>query len=72
MLPHFRRRPLQLFRSTKDEEIQIVLMGLEHCLCFAGTAHHLTDELFVSILTELHYCLKPGKAVHLLDPVLQE
>jgi SAM-dependent methyltransferase len=41
-------------------------------ILLAGTAHHLTDELFVSILRELHYCLKPGKAIHLLDPVLQE
>jgi SAM-dependent methyltransferase len=40
-------------------------------ILLAGTAHHLTDELFVSILRELHYCLKPGKAIHLLDPVLQ-
>ena len=41
-------------------------------ILFAGTAHHLTDELFVSILKELHYCLKAGKTIHLLDPVLQE
>jgi SAM-dependent methyltransferase len=41
-------------------------------ILLAGTAHHLTDELFVSILGELHYCLKPGKTIHLLDPVLQE
>jgi SAM-dependent methyltransferase len=41
-------------------------------ILFAGTAHHLTDKLFVSILRELHYCLKPGKTIHLLDPVLQE
>jgi len=41
-------------------------------ILFAGTAHHLTDELFISILRELHYCLKPGKTIHLLDPVLQQ
>jgi SAM-dependent methyltransferase len=41
-------------------------------ILLAGTAHHLTNELFVSILGELHYCLKPGKAIHLIDPVLQE
>jgi len=40
-------------------------------ILLAGTAHHLTDELFLSILGELHYCLKPGKTIHLIDPVLQ-
>jgi SAM-dependent methyltransferase len=41
-------------------------------ILFAGTAHHLTDESFVTILRELHYCLKPGKTIHLLDPVLRQ
>jgi SAM-dependent methyltransferase len=41
-------------------------------ILLAGTAHHLTDDLFVSVLRELNYCLKPGKVIHLLDPVLQE
>lgn len=37
----------------------------------AGTAHHLSDSLFATVLKELHYCLKPGREVHLLDPTLQ-
>jgi Methyltransferase domain len=41
-------------------------------ILLAGTAHHLTSELFVSIVGELHFCLKPGKAIHLINPVLQE
>lgn len=38
---------------------------------FAGTAHHLSDELFLSILRELHYCLAPGGVLHLFDPTKQ-
>jgi Methyltransferase domain len=41
-------------------------------ILLAGTAYHFTDELFVSIPRELHYCLKPAKAIYLLDPVLHE
>jgi len=41
-------------------------------ILFAGTAHHLDDELFETLLTELHFCLKHGGKVHLLDPVFQE
>jgi SAM-dependent methyltransferase len=39
---------------------------------FAGTVHHLDDELLRSLLEELHYCLKPGRTVHLFDPVFGE
>jgi SAM-dependent methyltransferase len=38
---------------------------------FAGTAHHLTDALYAEMLSELHFCLKPGGIIHILDPVLQ-
>jgi len=41
-------------------------------ILFAGTAHHLDDELLGSVLTELHFCLKCGGTVHLFDPVFQE
>jgi SAM-dependent methyltransferase len=41
-------------------------------IIFAGTAHHLADELLESLLAEMHYCLKPGGKVHLIDPVFQE
>ncbi len=39
---------------------------------FAGTVHHLDDELFRVLLAELHFCLKAGGNVHLLDPVFQD
>ena len=41
-------------------------------IMFAGTVHHLTDELLVSLLKELHFCLKSGGRIHILDPVLQD
>jgi len=41
-------------------------------ILFAGTAHHLDDRLFESLLGEFHYCLKPGGKIHLIDPVFQE
>jgi SAM-dependent methyltransferase len=41
-------------------------------ILFAGTAHHLNDNLFSDMLGELHYCLKPGGAIHILDPVFQD
>lgn len=40
-------------------------------ILFAGTVHHLTDKLFISLLAELHYCLKPGGIIHVIDPVFQ-
>lgn len=40
-------------------------------IIFAGTVHHITDELLVSLLKELHFCLKSGGRIHILDPVLQ-
>jgi SAM-dependent methyltransferase len=39
---------------------------------FAGTVHHLDDSTFASLLGELHYCLKPGGRVHIVDPILQD
>jgi len=39
---------------------------------FAGTVHHLNDELMLVLLGELHFCLKPGGKLHLLDPVYQQ
>lgn len=41
-------------------------------ILFAGTVHHLDDELLKSLLVELHYCLRPGGKIHLVDPVFQE
>jgi len=41
-------------------------------ILFAGTVHHLDDELLKILLTELHFCVKSGGKVHLLDPVFQE
>jgi SAM-dependent methyltransferase len=40
-------------------------------ILFAGTAHHLPDDLFGPILKNLHFCLKPRGVIHLFDPVLQ-
>jgi SAM-dependent methyltransferase len=39
---------------------------------FATTAHHLSDDMYVDMLHELHYCLKPGGTIHVLDPVFRE
>ncbi|MGO9471743.1 MAG: class I SAM-dependent methyltransferase [Isosphaeraceae bacterium] len=41
-------------------------------ILFAGTVHHLDDELLEILLTEMNYCLKPGGTVHLIDPVFQD
>ena len=41
-------------------------------IMFAGTVHQLTDELLFSLLQELHFCLKFGGRIHLLDPVLPD
>lgn len=39
---------------------------------FAGTVHHLDDELLRRLLVELHHCLRPGGTIHLIDPVYRE
>ncbi len=36
---------------------------------FAGTAHHVSDELLPEILRELHHTLKVGGILHVIDPV---
>jgi SAM-dependent methyltransferase len=36
---------------------------------FAGTVHHLTDELLKELLHELDYSLQPGGVIHVFDPV---
>ena len=41
-------------------------------ILFACTVHHLDDPTLKMILKELHFCLKPGRSIHLLDPVLQD
>ncbi len=41
-------------------------------ILFAGTVHHLANDLLVSLLKELHFCLKSGGRIHILDPVLQD
>jgi SAM-dependent methyltransferase len=41
-------------------------------ILFAGTVHHLDDQAFLSLLIELHYCLKPTGILHIIDPVFRD
>jgi len=41
-------------------------------ILFASTIHHLDDESLLSLLKELHYCVKPDGVVHVIDMVRQE
>ena len=39
---------------------------------FACTIHHLDDESLLSLLKELHYCMKPDAVIHVFDLVRQD
>lgn len=41
-------------------------------ILFACTAHHVDDPTLKMILKELYFCVKPGRSIHLFDPVLQD
>src|SRR5271165_2091948 len=40
-------------------------------ILFACTIHHLDDERLLTLLEELHYCLKPQGVIHIFDMVRQ-
>jgi SAM-dependent methyltransferase len=41
-------------------------------ILFACTIHHLDDDQLISLLKELHYCMKPEGVVHVIDMVRQK
>jgi len=41
-------------------------------ILFAGTIHHLDDERLLSLLRELHYCVKTDGVIHVFDLVRQD
>ena len=67
----FHDQPTMHFLASDIRERPFPMEFFDEIL-FAGTAHHLDDNLLGSVLTELHFCLKRGGTVHLFDPVFHE
>jgi SAM-dependent methyltransferase len=68
---HFRGRPNMQFRAADLRNRPFSPDYFDEVL-FAGTVHHLDDQMLSSLLVELHHCLRPGGFVHIFDPVFRE